>query len=285
MEWFGNSVNCPDFVLEYLQRVKTVDTAEGDSRDLEPGVVYAISNCLQSLVADGILGVSGGVLSQSASLIKAACFMQGARTLSGALVPLAADMPAPMNFNFAAGDYNRRTGLLGNGVNKLLKSNRLVNSDPQDDCHLAAYVTQADTQNQAGSFPALIGCQRDGAPYDGNALFYTQLGATLLAQTRRAGGAQVFPTRATTGFAGISRASSAQETARGNGVTTTVNATSVASQNNNILVFNYGLGMNSNPTNFTNARLNFYSIGRALDLAILDARITALSLSIQSVIP
>lgn len=42
----------------------------------------------------------------------------GAKTLSGALVPLVG--PAPTNFNFVSGDYNRRSGLKGNGSNKYL---------------------------------------------------------------------------------------------------------------------------------------------------------------------
>jgi hypothetical protein len=235
------------------------------------------------LVADGILGVSGGALAQAASLVKASCLMQGARTLSGSLVPLAADMPAPSSFGFGAPDYSRRTGLIGDGVGKFLISNRFVNSDPQNHCHLGAYVTQADTRNQAGTFPGLIGVQRGGSPFDGNALFYNPSGGTLVGRTRSTGLAQVFPTRATTGFSGVSRASSTQETVRGNGVSTTVNTTSTPSENNSVFVFNHGSGT-TNPTNFTNARLNFYSIGSALDLVILDARITALSTAIQAAI-
>jgi hypothetical protein len=71
--------------------------------------------------------------------IKASCILAGARTLTGALVPLAGT--APTNFNFVDADYNRKTGLVGNGSNKYLNSNRAGNADPQNSFHHAVYGT------------------------------------------------------------------------------------------------------------------------------------------------
>lgn len=284
MKASGARLLYPGYVQVLLDRITAADVGAGNTQGLEVGVTDAISTCVQALVADGILGVSGGVLSQAASLIKASCFMMGPRTLPGALVPLAADMPAPTNVNFTSGDYNRRTGLGDpTNVSKYLNSNRLVNSDGLNNCHLSACVTQADTRNQANTYAGLIGCQRDSPPYDNQALFYMGDG-TLFAQSRGGAATPVFPTRATTGFAGVSRASSTQNTVRGAGVSTVTNSMSTTSQNNNVFVFNLALGAFPSGSNYTNARLNFYSIGSALDLAILDARITALSNVIQAAI-
>jgi hypothetical protein len=59
----------------------------------------------------------------SGTAIKASCILAGARTLAGALVPLAG--AAPTNVGpFVSGDYNRKTGLVGDGSTKYLNSNR-----------------------------------------------------------------------------------------------------------------------------------------------------------------
>jgi len=74
--------------------------------------------------------------------------LAGARTLTGALVPLVGT--APTNFNFVSGDYNRETGL-GDASNatKYLNSNRAGNADPQNSRHVAAYASSAISNNGA----------------------------------------------------------------------------------------------------------------------------------------
>jgi hypothetical protein len=52
---------------------------------------------------------------------------------------------APTNFNFVSGDYNRKTGLVGDGSTKYLDSNRAGNADPQNSFHLSTYSTTATT--------------------------------------------------------------------------------------------------------------------------------------------
>jgi hypothetical protein len=71
--------------------------------------------------------------------LKASCILCGARTLAGALVPLAG--AAPTNNNFVDADYNRETGLKGDGSTKYLDSNRANNADPQDDQHVCVYAS------------------------------------------------------------------------------------------------------------------------------------------------
>jgi hypothetical protein len=71
--------------------------------------------------------------------IKASCILAGARTLAGALVPLVGTAPTNFDGLFDSGDYNRKTGLIGDGSTKSLDSNRNNNADPQNSKHVSAY--------------------------------------------------------------------------------------------------------------------------------------------------
>jgi len=59
---------------------------------------------------------------------------------------------------------------------------------------------------------------------------------------------------------------------RGEGVNYSLNQVSQATNNRNVAVF----ARNVDGANFSTCRLAFYSIGEAIDLALLDARITTL---------
>jgi hypothetical protein len=89
--------------------IAAVEAADGQA--LEPGVKFAIKNFVLCCKQDGIW-----------SAIKASCILAGARTRLGALTPLVGT--APTSFNFVDGDYNRKTGLVGDGSTKYLDSNR-----------------------------------------------------------------------------------------------------------------------------------------------------------------
>ena len=269
----GRRLLYPNYVQDYLDRVTAADVAAGNTLGLELGVTDAFNTCLQALVADGILGVSGGVLAQAASLIKASCAMQGARTLPGALVPLAADMPAPTNVGpFVAGDYSRRTGL-GDpaNVSKHLNSNYAFPTSLQNNCSMAMF----------SSVDGTTGIEMGWVDLSGTGSFLSSATSRLY----NTGGSTFFPSDTTaTGFRAISRASSASFTYRRAGANETASITSSA-------VTHEAMGVlarrrqSSVVDSFSNARLNFYSFASALDLAILDTRITALSNAIQAAIP
>jgi len=110
-----------------------------DGQALEDGVRTAINDFVVGCKSDGIW-----------SAIKSACILAGARTLDGALVPLVGS--APTNNNFVSGDYDRETGLKGNGSTKYLDSNRNNNADPQDDNHNAIYIHTAQTAGTGGIY-------------------------------------------------------------------------------------------------------------------------------------
>jgi hypothetical protein len=259
----GRLLLYPAYVQDYLDRVTAADVAEGNTSGLEMGVTDAASTFLQDLVSISYLGISSAVISQEASVIKAMPIMAGARTLAGALVPVVG--LAPTNFNFVAADYNRKTGLKGNGTNKYLHSNRVNNDDPQNSKHLAVYATEEAT-SAANRFPSYIGL---AARSDWSTIFRNQsngsLQITINSQLNRAS------TSSAAGFLGASRGASTSFTYRSSGTTQTQTSTSSTPTTGAIYVFT-----DLSASNYTNARIAFYSIGESLDLALLDARVTAL---------
>ena len=234
--------------------IAAVETADGQT--LEPAVRLAINSFVRGCKDDGIWDA-----------IKASCILAGARTLSGALVPLRGT--APTNFNFVSGDYNRKTGLIGNGTTKYLNSNRNNNTDPQNSKHLAIWRTSAIPQ--AG----LIGnnTTTNGASwlYDGTAADTIRLNTNPAVTLSAA----AFPS---TGFIGASRSDSSQIAYRLSGTTATASSTSQTPLNENITVFR---GVNQ----YTGSRMTFYSIGEHLDLAALDSRISTLMSDLTAAIP
>jgi hypothetical protein len=250
--------------LAYMELVKAADAAAGQTGGLEQGVIDAINDFVVGCKTDGIW-----------SAIKASCILAGARTLAGALVPLAGT--APTNVNFVSGDYNRKTGLVGNGTSKYLNSNRNNNADPQNSKHVAAYATAAPT---ASTFPAYIGME---ATLTGASLVGIGTGtmqAYYLANTNTA--AVSVTGLSGTGFVGATRASSSVISGRFSGVNYSASNTSQNPSSVNIFVFAESVGRSSN---YSNARLAFYSIGESLDLAALDARVTALITAFGVAIP
>jgi hypothetical protein len=235
----------------YITAVESADT-----QALEAGVRTAINDFVRGCKADGIW-----------SAIKASCILAGARTLTGALVPLVGTAPTNVGNLFVAGDYNRKTGLVGNGSTKYLDSNRNNNADPQDSKHLAVASTAAPT---GGNNATYIGA---GGTSSGNSRLGTSSGnATIGYRINIASGSPVLGsgTAQATGFIGVSRSSSSLTTVRVGGVNTTDSSASASPANVNLQVFA------ANGSVFSNARIAFYSIGESLDLAQLDSRVTAL---------
>ena len=244
----------------YIDRVESAD-----GQSLEAGVRSAINAFVVGCKADGIW-----------SAIKASCILAGARTLAGALVPLVG--AAPTNFNFMAWDYNRETGLVGNGSTKYLNSNRANNADPQDDQHLSVYASTAGdkayigTMNNGFGDTFILATSASSWPFRSRISTFNEAARgtrTLVGKS---------------GFIALSRAGSTSFTSRVDSVNETITSTSQAATSSAIGVFTrigpgtaVGLG--------TTARIAFYSIGESLDLALLDARVTTLINAIAAAIP
>jgi hypothetical protein len=237
----------------YIESVEAADT-----QALETGVRYAINDFVIGCKQDGIWDA-----------IKASCILAGARTLDGALVPLVGT--APTNYNFVAGDYNRETGLAGDGSTKFLNSNRNNNADPQNSFHVSVFPSTPGTAGYG-----------IGAGADGN---YTLLSTNTGAPANASRGSTDFLTssNATSGISGHSRSSGSSVISRRNGTSTTFSNSSGTPANLILLV--YARGTPAAPAILSNARLAFYSIGESLDLARLDARVTDLINAIGAAIP
>jgi hypothetical protein len=243
--------------------IAAVEAADGQA--LESGVKFAIKNFVLCCKQDGIWDA-----------IKASCILAGARTLTGALVPLVGT--APTNFNFVAGDYNRKTGLVGDGSTKYLNSNRNNNADPQDDRHAAVYATTRGTTGDRAYLS--ISASSGGATQVLSGINLSQLRTRCSDQTSSEVENNL---HVIDSLLGISRAASSEYIKRGSGTNETVSVASLPPIDGNYFV----LSRNNipNPGNFSNARLAFYSIGESLDLALLDARVTDLINAFAAAIP
>jgi hypothetical protein len=241
--------------------IQAVEAADGQA--LEAGTRQAINNFVIGCKQDGIWNA-----------IKASCILSGARTLNGALQPLAGT--APTNNGFVSGDYNRKAGLVGNGSTKYLDSNRNNNADPQNSQHLAVQISSMSV----GFVVIGAGPDVTGSSMIGN----TNGGGNVFVRSRTTATPAITPSISySNGFLGVSRISSTAGTGRNNANQGNFTATSETPYNGNIFVFgNNGGGA---VTAASNARINFYSIGESLDLALLDARVTALITAFGVAIP
>jgi hypothetical protein len=242
---------------DYIDRVIAADVAAGNTSGLEVGVQDAINAFVLGCKADGIW-----------SAIKASCILAGARTLAGALVPLVGT--APTNFNFVAGDYNRETGLKGDGSTKYLDSNRNNNADPENSNHNAVYI------NTIASTAAAYMGATGGPSNTGTNLLFTSLTRS------RSGTSSAVSGTAGAGLYGISRALSSGYTIRNNGISYGASVTSQTPENATVFIYQRGLATFEARSD---ARLSFYSIGESLDLALLDAHVTTLMSDLAAAIP
>jgi hypothetical protein len=267
----------PSYVQDYLDRVTAADVAAGNTSGLEVGVTDGANTFIQDLVSDTYLGVSGGVISQAASVIKASVPMAGARTRLGAMTPLVG--AGPTSFNFGNNDYNRKTGLVGNGLDKYLNSNRNTNADPQDSSHQAVWISVAQTGTNAQGY---IGA---GAIGTGSTQINSAVGTPTLVFRNRASNPPIEAGSINSvGLIAQNRNGATSVTARVDGTTTSANIASEVPHNGDALVFARNSAANVVGL-WCNARIAFYSIGESLDLAILDARVTALINAYAAAIP
>jgi hypothetical protein len=264
MSWriTGASVPFDNDAWTYIRAVEQVD-----GQILEQPVRNAITNFVLGCKSDGIWNA-----------IKASCILAGARTLTGALVPLAGAAPTNVGGLFVSDDYNRKTGLVGDGSSKLLDTTRNNNVDPRDDKHISAYLTETGSII-SGSFQAYISglsgtsgseIARSGAS-PANLAF--SINAALVTLSGAGG---------VTGLYGASRSSSTSFISRAGGVNATQSSNSGTPADVSVKVFRRG--SSTGALGHSNARLAFYSIGESLDLALLDARVTALIQAIDAAI-
>ena len=249
----------------YFNRVEGL---AGDNQTLETAVKDAINAFVVGCKADGIW-----------TAIKSSAILAGARTLSGALQPLAGT--APTNFNFVSGDYNRKTGLKGDGNTKYLDSGRNNGADPQNNRHLAAFPSLVNP------VPAQSFCGGSGPTTNQRMEILTQSTGHLFRCLNNSFPTQGNNTTSSGQLIGMSRNASASFSARVNSTTGGYGIVSNAVGDNNVLIFatNNAGQTGISPANFGAHRIAFYSIGEALDLAALDTRASNLMTAIGAAIP
>lgn len=234
--------------LDYLDRM-----AAADGASVEVGVATAVDAFVRDLKA------TPGLF----DAIKAACILCGARTLAGALVPLVGT--APTNNNFVDADYNRETGLKGNGTTKYLDSNQA--SGAQDNEHLSIYQTSVTT----GVSKAIAGA---GLSQNGVSYFFN-ISTTNIGFRSQAISFDTITGGNAVGFVGMSRSSSLGYSASAGG-----SSQDFTQASQTLFSANHSIFTATTNTSYSDARIAFYSIGEALDLSALDVRVSALVTSI-----
>jgi hypothetical protein len=238
--------------------LRAVEAADGQA--LETPVKRAVDDFFRGTKADGTF-----------SAIRSACLLCGARTLAGALVPLAGT--APTNNNFLPEDYNRETGLKGDGATKYLNSNRANNADGQNDNHNAVFVSQIEPGDGVlmASSGAATGLNWIALRSDPAARFFSRNNSAF----------QQVSAELQTGLYAQSRAASSAFRYFCPQDANEKIATSQTPNSANQIVFaftNDGVSF----ARFSTSTISFYSIGSSLGsdpatgLAALDARVTAL---------
>jgi hypothetical protein len=234
--------------------ISAVEAADGQA--LETGVRDAINAFVLGCEADGI---------------KTCCILAGARTLAGALMPLVG--AAPTNVGFTSSNYNRKTGLLRNST-QYLNSNRDNSADPQNSSHLALY-SAVQWPEQNGFYFAGMGTNNPGSTC------LRSITGVIRGNIRHGTTSQISFTR-NSGFLGMARFNSVEFQMRVDGTTSTLSAVSTTPLLGPISIFTDSSVATSG---VANTRLAFYSIGESLDLALLDARVTALVNALAVAIP
>jgi hypothetical protein len=240
-----------------------VESADG--QQLESGVISAVEAFITGCKSDSIW-----------TALKASCILAGARTLSGALVPLVGT--APTNSNFVSGDYNRETGLIGDGTTKCLNSNRLNNADPQNSKHLSVYASQVSPTAQRNAIGVGV-TSSNGSVIQllSSTSYRNRVNSAIVTQSVTA--------TSTPGFVGVSRANSTNFIFRQAINNYTSTAGSTAGVNSSTFVFAGSSGSIPTPIGFSANRMSFYSIGENLDLALLDTRVSNLMTALAAAIP
>jgi hypothetical protein len=242
-----NGITEPE-VQTYIEAVEAAD-----QQLIEFEVAQAINTFVRGCKNDGIWDA-----------IKASCILAGARTLEGALVPLKGT--APTNFNFVSGDYDRKTGLVGDGSTKYLDSNSSNTSFPENSRHFSLYKTNAGDTRVI--MTQGVGADRYTGIDSGNSIRVGNINTPLN------------PSTTNPQFIGGNRNSPSFYTVRANNTTLTNNQASNGIRAGNTRIF--GLPEQSI---YVASRIAFYSIGESLDLALLDSRVTTLINTFNSVIP
>lgn len=203
----------------------------------------------------------------------------GARSFAGAFVPLKGN--GATNINFQSSDYNRKTGLKGNGSSKYLNTGKTNDQFPIHSRHMYGYLTEPNT----------VGSQIIGTRQVTAGAWYVQTlkpnnvirWAALASSAGYTSQVALNSTNNIGGF-GVARTPLSETTSNAvifsPGTFSTISNTAVTPTNNALWMFRDDA--TASPADF---RLSFYSMGEAVNLQLLNARTTTLMSDLQTSIP
>jgi hypothetical protein len=143
--------------------------------------------------------------------------------------------------------------------------------------HVSVYVAESVT---TGSVYGLIGTGQT-SPLASSVIGVNSLDAVFF-RSNATPSLDVSSAGQSTGFYGVTRSDSASFSARVNDADYSLSEASVTPAALNAFVF--ARNISGSASNLADARLAFYSIGEALDLEALDARVTALVTAIGAAV-
>lgn len=244
--------------------IAAVEAADGEA--LEDGVKIAINAFVVGLKNDGIW-----------NQINSACIMMGARTLDGALIPLKGT--APTSVNFVTADYDRETGLKGNGSTKYLNTNVANNQMSQNNNHHAVYNSEIHSAGSATGHYMAAGLNATGT----SSLFRAGATGQHSGRNKSSTSTQNGLTTPDNGFYGNARTASASYTQRTSSTNYTVSVTSQTSNADDIWIFS--AKSSGSPAFMSNSRTSFYSFGGYVVLADFQSILDTLATAISAAIP
>jgi hypothetical protein len=244
----------------YLDSIESVD-----GQALEENVKQSIRNFVSGCQQDNIW-----------DSIKSCCILAGARTLSGALVPLKG--VAPTNFNFISSDYSRVSGLRGNAATKYINTNRAVNVGPDNSKHASVYASESPFS--PATYSTLMGAIEEPK---GSIFLATYEPWTSVAMSIGSYGTLIKPNITMTGFIGMNRPDNNNyNIIINNNPEILQNSIDVPLTSLNIYLFAAN-PLNNEPQWFSNPRISFYSIGESIDLSLLQSRVNTLMNDFQQI--
>ena len=239
--------------------IAAVEAADGQA--LETATRMAINSFVKGCKADGIWPA-----------IKASCILSGARTLTGALVPLVGTTPDNVG-PFVSGDYNRKTGLVGDAATKYLRTSYSMTAANLNNAHLYTYASQIN-------FASLTNQHLIGRASPTELWFNGSGGSTWFAyRANDSTGALNTGTNAAGSYA-WSRNSSAFKTRLAAGNLSTSNDASTGIAGGQVTVFAREGG-----GTVGGHRVAMFTCGESLDLALLNTRVTTLINAFAAAIP
>jgi hypothetical protein len=244
----------------YINNIESID-----GQALEENVKHSIRNFVSGCQQDNIW-----------DSIKSCCILAGARTLSGALVPLKG--AAPTNFNFTSSDYSRISGLRGDAATKYINTNRAVNVDLDNSKHASIYASESTFSPAA--YSTLMGVTE----FPKGVIFLSTFAPwTSLVTSIGANDNSLKSNIAITGFIGMNRSNNDNYNIIINNLTETLQ-TPIDLPMTSLNIYLFASNQSNNqPQWFSNPRISFYSIGESIDLSLLQSRVNTLMNDFQQI--